>query len=170
MAGGVSNLEVLLRGIGAGPRVEGDEANRARRLPVLGRHLQQGALVTLGSVGMLGRSVESKHGSTYSSWNQGNTSYARNRRYSSLGFVSMGRPLTKSVRTLKREELIGLNVDFDDESKKEEREIFWRWWWTEEWFATENEVEPVGTCVTDFLSYNAEQLVQRRTTSTISYN
>ena len=48
----LSNLEVLLRGIGAGPRVEGDEANRARRLPVLGRHLQQGALVTLESVGM----------------------------------------------------------------------------------------------------------------------
>ena len=81
----------------------------------------------------------------------------------------MGRPLTKSVRTLQREQLIGLNVDFDDESKKEEREIFWRWWWTEEWFATENEVEPVGTCVTDFLSYYAEQLVQFLTTSTTRF-
>jgi len=30
-----SLLEVLLRGVGAGPRVEGDEANRAGRLPVL---------------------------------------------------------------------------------------------------------------------------------------
>ena len=51
----LSNLEVLLRGIGAGPRVEGDEANRAGRLPVLGRHLQQGALVTLASIRMIVR-------------------------------------------------------------------------------------------------------------------
>ena len=72
----------------------------------------------------------------------------------------------KKCADLKKRRVKKVEFCDDDESKKEEQEIFWRWWWTEEWFATENEVEPVGTCVTDFLSYNAEQLVQFLTTNT----